>query len=115
MKIKSYYSRTVEGAMAAARQELGPDAMLVNTRKASPEARHLGDYEVVFATLDPEPAAPENRVPQPETPPAAPALSPGERLSLDVSELKKELAGMRRALTRTAYAPAQWAAVPRDV
>ena len=33
-----------------ARQELGPDAMLVNSRKASLEARHLGAYEVVFAT-----------------------------------------------------------------
>ena len=31
MKIKSYFSRTVEDAMAQARQELGPEAMLVNT------------------------------------------------------------------------------------
>src|ERR1022692_4322857 len=51
MKIKSYYSRTVEDAMAAARQEMGPDAMLVNSRKAPPEVRHLGEYEVVFANV----------------------------------------------------------------
>jgi hypothetical protein len=50
MRIKSYYAHAVEDAMSMARQELGPDAMLVNTRKASPEARHLGEYEVVFAT-----------------------------------------------------------------
>ena len=49
MKIKSYFSRTVEDAMAMASQELGPEAMLVNSRKAPPEARHLGEYEVVFA------------------------------------------------------------------
>ena len=51
MKIKSYYSRTVEDAIACgARRRLGPDAMLVNSRKAPSEARHLGEYEVVFAT-----------------------------------------------------------------
>jgi flagellar biosynthesis GTPase FlhF len=50
MKIKSYFARTVEGAMATARQELGSDAMLVNSRKTSIETRHLGEYEVVFAT-----------------------------------------------------------------
>lgn len=104
MKIKSYYSRTVEEAMAAARQELGPDAMLVNTRKASPETRHLGEYEVVFATIEPDiSSAPQN------------AVSPADRLSLEVSEMKKELEGMRRALTRTAYAPPEWAGVPQDV
>ena len=51
MKIKSYYSRTVEDAMVAARHEMGPDAMLVNSRKAPPEVRHLGEYEVVFADI----------------------------------------------------------------
>ena len=30
MKIKSYFARTVEDAMAQAREELGPEAMLVN-------------------------------------------------------------------------------------
>src|ERR1035438_7609088 len=49
MRIKSYYARTVEDAMAQASQELGPDAMLLNSRKAPQEALHLGVYEVVFA------------------------------------------------------------------
>src|SRR3974377_385259 len=53
MKIKSYYSRTVEDAIASARQEMGPEAMLVNSRKAPPEGRHLGEYEVVFANVGP--------------------------------------------------------------
>ena len=34
MKIKSYYSRTVQDAIAMARQELGPEAMLVNSRRS---------------------------------------------------------------------------------
>jgi flagellar biosynthesis protein FlhF len=34
--------------MAQARADLGPDALLLNTREAPPEARHLGEFEVVF-------------------------------------------------------------------
>ena len=48
MKIKSYFARTVEASMAAARQELGPDAMLLNSRKTPLESRHLGEYEVAL-------------------------------------------------------------------
>src|SRR5262249_24352936 len=29
--------------------ELGPDALLLNSREAPPEARHLGESEIVFA------------------------------------------------------------------
>jgi flagellar biosynthesis protein FlhF len=118
MKIKSYFSRTVEDAMAAARQELGPDAMLVNSRKTPIESRHLGEYEVVFATLNPgqemEPPAMAPEAPRGEpNPVAAPGF--GERLSSEVAELKKELEGMRRVLTRSAYAPSQWVGVAPDV
>ena len=35
--------------MCLARQEMGEEAMLVNSRRSQPEARHLGAYEVVFA------------------------------------------------------------------
>jgi len=108
MKIKSYYSRTVEDAMASARQELGPDAMLLNTRKTPVEAKHMGEYEVVFASLSGEPGEA-----QAESPSIQPA--PSDRLSQEFHELRKELEGMRRALTRTAYAPPQWAGVPQDV
>jgi len=114
MKIKSYFSRTVEDAMAAASQELGPEAMLVNSRKAPIEARHLGEYEVVFATLNPgTDAAPPEAPTMEANSLAAPAL--GERLSAEVAELKKELEGMRRALTRSAFAPSQWVGVAPDV
>src|SRR5436190_23623942 len=55
MRLKSYFAGTVESAICLARQEMGEDAMLVNSRKAQPEARHLGIYEVVFAAAQ-EPA-----------------------------------------------------------
>ena len=101
MKIKSYYSRSVESAIAEAREELGPEAMLVESRKAAPDARHLGEYEVVFAlTSDAPPVSARSAGPA--------AATPRDSLSHDVAELKKELEGMRRAITRTAFAPPQW-------
>jgi flagellar biosynthesis protein FlhF len=103
MKIKSYYSRSVEDAIAAARQELGPEAMLVNSRRSLPEAKHLGDYEVIFA-VDAPAFEPDSGT---GASPAQEARAP-ERFSADVSELKRELEAMRRALTRSAYAPQQW-------
>jgi flagellar biosynthesis protein FlhF len=113
MRIKSYYADSVEDGMAMARAELGPDAMLVNSRRTSPETRHLGDYEVVIVTdlaaaaeADPAPAA----LPVPGGAPARGV--PGDRLSADVAHLKKELEGMRRAMTRTAFVPQQWKASP---
>lgn len=60
MKIKSYFAATVEDAIQQARQELGSEAMLITSRRAAPEARQLGAYEVVFgiASQQPAPAAP---------------------------------------------------------
>src|ERR1017187_7526155 len=107
MRIKSYFARTVEDAMAQARQELGPEAMLVNSRKAAPEARDLGEYEVVFAADTGSAPAAER--------PAALAQPFGDRLSMEVAELKRELEGMRRTLTRSAFAPSQWLSSSPDL
>jgi flagellar biosynthesis protein FlhF len=61
MRLKSYFSGTVEAAMALARKEMGDDAMLIHSRPAQPEARHLGAYEVVFGTYAIAPSDSENR------------------------------------------------------
>jgi len=100
MKLKSYFANTVEDAMALARAELGPEAMLVNSRKASLDARHLGAYEVVFVSEMPDVASPE--------PPGSvipSKRSHNDRLTQQMSELKRELEGMRRTITRSALAP----------
>ena len=118
MKIKSYYSRTVEDAMAAARHEMGPDAMLMNSRKTPPEARHLGEYEVVFGNAEGTATPAEDALKLAGEPRGAnpfPPAPPGDRLSMEVADLKKELEGMRRAITRTAYPPAQWVGVSQDI
>ncbi|HET8547910.1 MAG TPA: hypothetical protein VFL57_07900, partial [Bryobacteraceae bacterium] len=54
MKVKSYYSESVEAAIAKASQELGPEAMLLSSRRTPPESKHLGEYEVVLALPAPE-------------------------------------------------------------
>jgi len=112
VKIKSYFARTVEDALAMASQELGAEAMLLNSRKAPPEARHLGEYEVVFANIstDGEPRA------ETADPAGAPARSgTGDQLSRDVADLKRDLEGMRRALTRSVLGPSQWNGASPDL
>ena len=117
MRIKSYFARTVEDAMAMAAQELGPEAMLVNSRKALPEARQRGEYEVVFATDLPVEGGVAMPAPEFPGPAASVPVVPGisDRLSREVAELKKELEGMRRALTRSVIAPARLAGAPEDL
>src|SRR6185503_18150567 len=46
--VKSYFASSVPAAIELARRELGPDALLLNSREAPPEARHLGPLEVAF-------------------------------------------------------------------
>ncbi len=105
MKIKSYFSNSVENAMAIARRELGPEAMLITSRKATAESGHPGEYEVVFGVTGvsgPVAGAPP--------PPSSP-----DRLSAEVADLKQELEAMRRALTRSAFAPPEWVTAAPDL
>lgn len=103
MIIKSYFANTVEDAIAVARQELGSDAMLVNSRKSSVETRHLGTYEVVFAA-EIAPAETE----EPSSTAIGQKRAPSDRLTLQMAELKKELEGMRRTINRSSMVPAAW-------
>ncbi len=109
MRIKSYFSRTVEDAMAQASQELGADAILVNSRKAPAETRHLGEYEVVFATEAPGDAPAGFGALASMSAPAS------DRLTAEVGDLKRELEGMRRTLLRTALPPASWMGASPDL
>jgi flagellar biosynthesis protein FlhF len=103
MRIKSYFAPAVEDAIAQARQELGEDAMLVKTRRSAADARHLGEYEVIFAADLPDAGGDD-----PGTGGFGPRGFPGpDRLSLELSDLKRELEGMRRTLACSAFAPPQ--------
>jgi flagellar biosynthesis protein FlhF len=48
IRVKSYFASSIPEAIDLARRELGADALLLNSRQAPPEARHLGPIEVVF-------------------------------------------------------------------
>jgi flagellar biosynthesis protein FlhF len=103
MKIKSYFAVSVESAVRQARQELGPEAMLMNSRKAPPEARHLGEYEVVFACPPEEGAAPsESQKPARTDSPAAfrlPDLGT-DRLGEEIAELRRQVERMAESFGR---------------
>jgi flagellar biosynthesis protein FlhF len=99
MKVKSYFSKSIEAAIMEARRDLGSEAMLVTSRRASSEYRHLGEYEVVFGTLaDGEPAQP---APAAQLAPAAPSAQtprPGDDLSRDLKVLRSQLDDIRKQL-----------------
>jgi flagellar biosynthesis protein FlhF len=89
MRMKSYFASSVEAAIAQARSEMGPEALLVNSRKSPPEARSLGEYEVVFAVL------PEH----PEEKSAAPAIAvPDNSETAQQDPVMRELARLRRQM-----------------
>jgi flagellar biosynthesis protein FlhF len=95
MRLKSYFAGTVESAICLARQEMGGDAMLVNSRRTLPEARHLGAYEVVFAAAQ-DPAH--------QAPAAAPELAkaPSQTLASEMAEMRRQLAKMSSMVSRSA-------------
>lgn len=87
--MKSYLAGTVEAAMALARHELGPEAMIVSSRRSTPEARHLGEYEVVFAAGT-----------APDTPACEGVRDSGEKLSPTVERLVRQIGDLRREVER---------------
>ena len=84
MKIKSYFSSSVEKAIQEARAEMGAEAMLLTTRRSSRQTRHLGAYEVVFGL-------PAESVPQP-----APGMAVD--LSIELQGLQAQLEEVKNAL-----------------
>src|SRR5580704_12980686 len=85
MKLKSYFSESVEAAMQLARKDLGDEALLVNARPATPETRHLGAYEIVFGAAG-------------GAQPVKSSPAPAEHLTQDVAEMKRELERLGRCL-----------------
>lgn len=96
MKIKSFFASTMAAALNEARREMGPEAMILESRKAPGESRHLGEYEVVVG-LPPEPGAEEA------------AESGSERFSGELAALRRELESMHRAIARSVVTSPRWA------
>jgi len=92
MRIKSFFASSVEHAIQEARQELGPDAMLITSRRSAPEARSLGAYEVVFGLQ----AASAKPIDKPSARPAAAA--PPVDLSSELQNLRAQLQEIKSTL-----------------
>jgi len=114
MKLKSYFSGTVEAAMERARRELGEDALLVNARPSTPETRMLGAFEVVFGVPDGAreavAAVPVHGAAQPGSAASLPKSARNSALSATVNadgaqeraqeKLMQEVADVKRQLER---------------
>jgi flagellar biosynthesis protein FlhF len=114
-KIKSYYARTVEEALARAREEMGTEAVLVHSRKTPLESRHLGPYEVVFshpgkpagATPDEDGRGTSKSRASSREMPGGRGLSEltGISLSTELAQMRRQMEEIRKALAlRTAPA-----------
>jgi flagellar biosynthesis protein FlhF len=107
---KSYLAKTVDEAIAQAREELGCEAMLLNTRKFVNEQGLPGGYEVVFGVPEPE----LERQPSPAPPPHAAA----EDLAADLERLHAQMDEIRNLLMRpnkAQYTPVRTAPELADV
>src|SRR5580700_7752084 len=101
MRLKSYFSGTVEAAMELAHKELGEDALLVNARPSTPETRGLGAYEVVFGV--PPKAEAEIAAKPVQTSLVKPSAA--DSLAQDVAELRREMERMAQSLRGRMSAP----------
>ena len=93
--IKSYFAASVQAAIEQAGRELGPDALIVNTREAPPEAQHAGKYEVVFA-LNPgsDATAAQDGTPRG----GAHAAQPHEKLYRELGDLRQQIGELRACI-----------------
>ena len=110
LHIKSYFARSVQDAIEHARGEMGADALLLNSRPAPPEARYLGEYEVVFGTYPeqrPAPAAVAAATPSVPAPMPAAAMPVASSVgaNADVEDLRRSINELRTLLTRPAPVP----------
>ena len=102
MRLKSFFAPTVEAALAQGSRELGPEAMIVQSRKSPLEWRHLGEWEVVLADTETRTATDGAEL-------RAGGLADAP-LARELGELRRQMDAMRRSLSRSAVSRPQWLA-----
>jgi len=101
MRLKTYFASSVEAAMLLALEQMGPEAMIVNSRKTSPENRHLGEYEVVFALAsETKPAEDVAEAAGGESQSQCADNEAARRLHAEVAHLASQIESLGRAMKR---------------
>lgn len=113
MRIKSYFAESIQDAMERARLELGPEAMLVSSKRVDSDLRHLGAYEVVFGLAQEEgsplrAAGARNTASLPAAAPmsmfdSAPAPRRTGDLVQELADLRKQIETVSRSVSRQNY------------
>jgi flagellar biosynthesis GTPase FlhF len=104
MRIKSYFTDSVQEAIERASVELGPDAMLMNSKKTEPELRALGAYEVVFGVTSDVASASSAVLPR-KTAPADLFPADAKRAVNGSGAINKGLAALLAATSPASVAP----------
>jgi flagellar biosynthesis protein FlhF len=120
MRIKSYFADSVTDAMEQARKELGPEAMLMDSKKTELELRSLGAYEVVFAVA-PEEVRPAEMRPVKALPAGAAiagaareSRAGGDDFSRELAELRSQIETVKRSVGQRPAAPQVGKALSAD-
>jgi flagellar biosynthesis GTPase FlhF len=103
-RIKSYFARSVDLAMAQAREELGPEAMLLNTRKAAADQIEGGGYEVIFGVAGESPAIPTIVAPVAAAPAAEAESRAPEHFASELGRLHDQIDEIRNLIVRSSRA-----------
>ncbi len=110
MKLKSYYSDTVEAAVRLASVELGAEAVFLGSKKTGSLSE--GRYEVTFALLDRKSEANAVGVstsPDAQSSPAAPPPTPQEIWQgASAEQIESLLAQQGGAVSRAGYGQSHW-------
>ena len=109
MKLKSYFAGSVQEAIHNARTELGPEAMLVNSKATTSSQKQLGAYEVVFGITDETaPMRKSREVGSISTPPPAvaqsappPTAAQSDALVQEIAELRRQIIAVRESLANS--------------
>ncbi|HEY3454929.1 MAG TPA: hypothetical protein VGK64_10030 [Bryobacteraceae bacterium] len=108
MRIKSYFAGSVQEAIESARAELGPEAMLLHSKKTEWELRSLGAYEVVFGVAADgggytgAAAGIETTVPPAGMPEQPEELVRSSEVVKELADLRKQIETVRRSVVRQA-------------
>src|SRR5882757_3237306 len=100
METKTYFASSLQAAMEVARRELGPDAMLVDSKPVSEAGRAFGRLEVTFAWEAGNAAASLQQPAQ------------VRRTESGLEDIRLEISALRAAIGRSATGPQSIASQP---